>query len=269
MSAKSEYYSTGGGELHFTPITAGVYGTEVEFGQTENVTFSSEIETLTHDNTEGSVMIEDLNILKKITGKLNIDTVEISPEMLTRAYLGENNTSAVIANAITGTPELGFVTATAMDTAYPIGVKHLDVATIVVKDSTDITTYTLDDDYSLSTVNGVTSITFITGGSGGILAGDVIHITGDNSAYDDISIEGFLNSKLEGKLRFVSAPANGIAYEYTFYRVSLLVSGDFTLKSAEELAKLSFEGTMLASEIDGDGTATSKLFKIEGTKLTA
>lgn len=266
MASNSKYYNTGGGSLKFTPIVNGVLGTEEEFGQTENISFTTDVETLTHDNTETSTTYEDMSILKKVTGSLNIETLEISPEMLTRAFLGANNTSAVSANAIGTTASLGFVTATALDTAYPIGVKHLDVATIVVKDDSDITTYVLDTDYTLSTMGDTTYITFLTSG-GTIVADDVIHITADNSAYSDISIEGFINSKLEGVLTFTSDTANGVAYTYTFHRVSLLASGDYSLKSSEEFAKLTFEGTMLASElISGDGI--SKLFKIEGTELT-
>ncbi len=260
MSAQSKYYSTGGGELYFTPITEGSYGTEVDFGQTENINFASEVETLTHDNTENSVMVEDLSILKKITGTLNIETVEISPEMLTRAFLGNDNSANINAD---GT--LAEIVAVVMDTEYELELKHLTL-TSVTADTAGV--LALDDDYSLRVVNNVTYITYITGGSAGLVADETITYVSTNLAYSDIEIEGFLNSKLEGKLRFVSAPANGIAYEYTFYRVSLLASGDFMLKSSEELAKLSFEGKMLASEIDGDGSATSKLFKIEGTELT-
>ena len=265
MSAQSKYYNTGGGELFFTPITNGVLGSESAFGQTENVTFSSEIETLTHDNTEGKTIFEDMNILKKITGKIAIDTVEISPDMLSKAFLGTNNSTPIIADAITGTASLGFVTCTELDVAYDIGVKHLDVGTIVVKDDTDTTTYTLDTDYTLTTKGDVTTITAKTGGA--ITALDVVHVTADNVAYSDIRIEAFMNSKLEGKLRFVSQSANGTSYTYTFHKVSLLASGDFMLKSPEELAKLSFEGAMLASELV-TGNGESKLFKIEGSELT-
>ncbi len=261
MSAQSKYYSTGGGELFFTPISDGAYGTETAFGQTENVAFSAEVETLIHNNTENSVMVEDLSLLKKITGKISLDTVEISPEMLTKAYLGENNTSGVTAD---GT--LNDIASVVMDTEYELELKHLTLTSVTADTAGALT---LDDDYSIRVENNVTYITFITGGSAGLVADETITFVSTNLAYNDISIEGFLNSKLEGKLRFVSAPANGVAYMYTFYRVSLLASGDFNLKSAEELSKLSFEGTMLASEIDGDGSATSKLFKIEGTELTA
>lgn len=93
----------------------------------------------------------------------------------------------------------------------------------------------------------------------------MLHVTANNAAYNDISIEAFTQSKIEGQLRFVSAPANGVAYQYTFHKVSLLASG-ISLKSAEELAKLSFEGTMLASELI-TGTGESKLFKIVGVEL--
>lgn len=266
MSAQSKYYNTGGGELYFSKLVNGVLETEVAFGQTENITFSSEIETLKHDNTEGAVTVEDLSILKKVTGKLAIDTVEVSPDMLVRAFLGSNNSSAVGANVIAVDATLGYVTATLLDTAYPIGVKYLDEATIVVKDATDITTYVLNTDYSLSTTNGVTSITALTGGA--ITALAVIHVTGNNSAYSDILIEAFIDTKLEGQVRFVSKPANGVAYTYTFHKVSLLASGDFALKSAEEFATISFEGDMLASELVV-GAGQSKLFKIEGSELTA
>ena len=64
---QSKYYNTGGGSLKFTPIVDGVLGTEEDFGQTENISFSTEIETLTHDNTETCTTYEDMNILKKVT----------------------------------------------------------------------------------------------------------------------------------------------------------------------------------------------------------
>ena len=262
---QTKYYNTGGGSLKFTPIVNGVLGTEADFGQTENVAFSTEVETLKHDNTESCTTYEDMSILKKVTGTLNIETLEISPDMLTKAFLGTNNTISIVINAIATTPALGFVTATALDVAYPIGVKHLDVATIVVQDDADTVTYVLDTDYTLSTMNDVTYITFLTSG-GTITADDVLHITADNVAYNDVSIEGFTETKLEGVLVFNSCASNGISYVYTFHKVSLLASGDFALKSAEEFAKLTFEGTMLASDlITGDGL--SKLFKIEGTEL--
>ncbi len=265
--AQSKYYNTGGGVLYFTPLVDGVLGTEAEFGGTENVSFSSEIETLTHDNTEGAVTVEDLSILKKITGKLAIETVEVSPDMLIKAFLGSDESVAVIANAIAGTASLGFVTATALDTAYAIGVKHLDDATIVVKDDADTVTYVLDTDYTLSRMGDTTYITFPTSG-GTITASDVLHITADNVGYNDIRVEAFMNSKLEGQLRFVSNPANGVAYTYVFHKVSLLSSGDFMLKSSEEFSKISFEGALLASELIVENDE-SKLFVITGTELTA
>ena len=139
-------------------------------------------------------------------------------------------------------------------------------ATIVVKDDTDTTTYVLDTDYTVERMGDTTYITFPTSG-GTIVATDVLHITADNVAYSDIRIEGFMNSALEGKLRFVSNPANGVAYTYTFHKVSLTASGDFNLKSSDDFAKLSFEGDMLASELV-TAQDESKLFVITGTELT-
>ncbi len=254
---QTKYYNTGGGALKFTPIVDGVAGAQVDFGQTENVSFSTETETLTHDNTETCTTYEDMNILKKVTGKINIETLEISPEMLERAYLGTLTRAGTSAGSITAEP----VTITTLGVPYPLSVKF--VSNVIVKDDGDATTYDLNIDYTIDADKGI--ITAIDGGA--ISALDVIHVSADNSAYDDINIEGFIDSKLEGILEFESCAGNGISYTYTFHRVSLLASGDYMLKSAEEFSKLAFEGTMLASElITGDGI--SKLFKIAGSEKT-
>ena len=256
--AQTKYYNTGGGSLEFTPIVDGVLGTKEDFGQTENITFNVTAETLTHDNTETCTTYEDMNILKKVTGKLAIETLEISPEMLQRAYLG----SLARVNTASGTAVTSNVTIVALDTEYDIGVKFL--SSVIVKDATDTTTYELGVDYALDADAG--TISAISGGA--ITASDVLHVTYDNSAYDDITIQGFTESKLEGVLTFTSCAGNGVSYVYTFHRVSLLASGDYSLKSSEEFVKLAFEGTMLASELVS-GAGISKLFKIEGSEKTA
>ena len=260
--SQSKYYNTGGGELFFTPLVNGVLGTESTFGGTENVSFSSEIETLTHDNTESAVTVEDLSILKKITGKLNIESVEISPEMLGKAFLGTDYTAPVASGTAVAQAD---ITVGDFTTAYPLSVKNITLASVVVKDDTDTTTYVLDTDYTLSVSGDTTYITFL---NPTIIVTDVIHVTADNVAYSAIRVEAFMESKLEGQLRFVSDPANGVAYEYKFHKVSLLASGDFALKSADEFSKIAFEGSMLASELI-TANNESKLFVITGTELTA
>lgn len=261
--AQSKYYNTGGGTLYFTPIVDGVLGTEVDFGGTENVSFSSELEKLEHDNTEGSVVVVDKTLLKKITGTINIETIEASPVMLERAFLGDTSSSVVAANIIGTTPSLGYVTVTALGVAYPISAKHIDISTVVVQDDSDTTTYDINVDYTLSVIGDTTYVTALTTGS--ILAGDVLHVDADNASYNDVKLEAFMQSQLEGQLRFVSKPANGLAYEYLFHRVSLTASGDYSLKSADEFSKLSFEGDMLASELI-TASDESKLFVVSYTE---
>ena len=257
MSAKTKYYNTGGGELFFTPIENGVLGVEAPFGQTENVSFSSSVETITHDNTEGAVTFEDMNLLSKITGKITIDSIEISPDMLTKAFLGTRFTTAVTS----GVGTVASVSITNLDVNTYIGAKQL--SNVSVTDDGDITTYTEGVDYTLDLVNG--GITALSTGS--ILAGDVLHVTYDNAAYNDIRIEAFTESKLEGVLRFSGKSASGLNYTYTFHKVSLLASGDFALKSATEFAKISFEGSMLVSDLIS-ASGVSKLFKIEASELS-
>jgi len=258
MASQSKYYNTGGGELKFTPIVNGVLGTEEDFGQTENINFSTDMETLTHDNTESCTSYEDMNILKKVTGKLNIETIEISPIMLERAFLGAK-TSSTTASA---TDTADTVTFVALGVGYYVGVKFL--SNLVVKDDGDVTTYVLGTDYTVDVDRGI--IAAVDGGA--ITAGDTCNLTYDNAEYSDVNIEGFINSKLEGVLTFESCAANGLSYKYTFHRVSLLASGEYALKSSDEFIKLTFEGTMLASELI-TGSGVSKMFKIEASEKTA
>ena len=259
MASQSKYYNTGGGELTFTPIVDGVLGTEVDFGQTENISFATTVDTITHDNTETCTSYEDMNILKKVTGKLTIETLEISPEMLERAFLGALTRTSVSAATATA----GNVTVSAFDTALSVGAKYL--SNVVVKDATDATTYVEGTDYTLDLDRGIITV-LSTGGS--IVVSDVLHVTYDNAAYDDINIEGYIETKIEGVLIFKSCAGNGLNYTYTFHRVSLLATGDYSLKNATEFNKLSFEGTMLASELIS-GNGISKLFKIEAAEKTA
>jgi len=257
MSAKTKYYNTGGGELFFTPIENGVLGVEAPFGQTENVSFSSTVETITHDNTEGDVTFEDMNLLSKITGKITVDSIEISPEMLTKAFLGTRYVTSVSASTGVTVP----VTISNLDVNTYIGVKQ--VSNVTVSDDGDTITYVEGVDFTLDLTNGM--ITALSTGS--ILADDILHVTYDNAAYNDIRVEAFMESKLEGVLRFVGRSASGLNYTYTFHKVSLLASGDFALKSATEFAKISFEGSMLVSDLI-NATGVSKLFKIETSELS-
>ncbi len=255
--AQTKYYNTGGGVLFFAPLVDGVYGQEGEFGQTENVAFTTEQETLVHDNTESCVSYEDANILQKVTGTLNIETLEISPDMLTKAFLGTKYTTVVPAGNVSAEG----VVITDLDTSYPLTAKF--VSAVVVKDDTDTTTYVEGTDYTVNYDDG--AITALTGGA--ISAGDTVHVDFTNEGYADFRIEAFMNSKLEGRLRFTGCSASGLNYTYTFHKISLLSSGDFNLKSPTEFQKLAFEGKMLASEaVVGDGI--SKLFKIESTEKT-
>ena len=256
MAAQSKYYSTGGGELKFTPIVNGVLGTEVDFGETENVDFSTTVETIKHDNTEGAVAFEDLNILKKVTGKLLITTVEASPAMLERAMLADLDTHHV--DKATGT-KLDDYVVNGLDVAHFLGTKFM--SNVVVENSDDSTTYVEGTDYTMQYDAG--KITILS--SGGIADGDKIDITFDNAEYNDYNLEGYEKTKIEGILVFQSHAANGLSYVYTFHKVSLLASGNFSLKSDKDIAKLSFDGVILASElVTGDGV--SKLFNIKATE---
>jgi hypothetical protein len=96
----------------------------------------------------------------------DVTTTDQAPSRLYyEVYAGESGSTATVTNEA--------VTLTALDTWYALANKRQQPGTVVVKDTTLVTTYVEGDDYAIDYANG--QVRGITGG--GITAGDVVKVT--------------------------------------------------------------------------------------------
>ncbi|MFA5669924.1 MAG: hypothetical protein WC967_11815 [Balneolaceae bacterium] len=225
-----------GGALFIEPYaTDGVtLGDKIAFGTTDEITLSTEVEKVQHNDTETKESVLDGDYVVGRTVTLSFTTADISPTMLSRAYLG--STSAVTQSAAV---DVAVVTAAVIiGGRYNTGYRN--VTSVVVKDVTDATTYVEGTDYTLAKKGGY--IVILDGGS--ISATDVLHLTVNAPAGTGTLINAMQLDALQGRLTYTGEASVGDSHEYVFEKVSLNASGDVALKSGE-FTTISFEGSAL------------------------
>ena len=225
-----------GGALFIEPYaTDGVtLGAKIAFGTTDEITLSTEVEKVQHNDTETKESVLDGDYVVGRTVTLSFTTADISPTMLSRAYLG--STSAVTQSAAV---DVAVVTAAVViGGRYNTGYRN--VTSVVVKDVTDATTYVEGTDYTLAKKGGY--IVILDGGS--ISATDVLHLTVNAPAGTGTLINAMQLDALQGRLTYTGEASIGDSHEYVLEKVSLNASGDVALKSGE-FTTISFEGSAL------------------------
>lgn len=225
-----------GGALFIEPYaTDGVtLGAKIAFGTTDEITLSTEVEKVQHNDTETKESVLDGDYVVGRTVTLSFTTADISPTMLSRAYLG--STSAVTQSAAV---DVAVVTAAVViGGRYNTGYRN--VTSVVVKDVTDATTYVEGTDYTLAKKGGY--IVILDGGS--ISATDVLHLTVNAPAGTGTLINAMQLDALQGRLTYTGEASVGDSHEYVLEKVSLNASGDVALKSGE-FTTISFEGSVL------------------------
>lgn len=236
--ASTDYITTGGGKLYIQTYDNGVLNPDMAyFGITDDITLSSDTEQIEHSNTETSVQRTDKKVAKKKNASISFTTAEISPEMLALAYLG---TVSAIAQTIQ-TAVAAVITAANKGFFYDMG--YVSITTLVVKDSTDLTTYVVGVDYNYDKNTGMLEV--LAGGS--CADADDLNLTVTADAYTKKLMASLTGTQLEARLVFVSDPQSGSKYRYTFKKVNLIATGDLALKS-EDFATISFEGEALVDE---------------------
>ncbi len=245
--AATDYLQLGGGELYFAEKQAdGSFDDYKKFGMTDSISVNLSTETLEHVNTEGATPTTDMEIEKKKTIAMNVETSEISQEMVKRFFKGSTSTVTQVSGSVSGqsmTVKKGYV--------YDLG--HQKVSNVVVKDSGGSTTYVEGTDYAVDTGAGILKI--LEGGS----IGTAIQVDYDYADATYTVVEAGTETTIEGKMRFVSEPAVGIKRIWDFHKVSIVPSGDMALKSAEDWAKATFEIKVLK---DDTVTSGSQFFKV-------
>lgn len=226
-----------GGALFIEPYaTDGVtLGAKIAFGTTDEITLSTEVEKVQHNDTETKESVLDGDYVVGRTVTLSFTTADISPTMLSRAYLGSTSAvtqSAAVAVAVS-------VAAAVINGRHDTGYRN--VTSVVVKD-TIVTpnTYVEGTDYTLSKKGGY--IVILEGGS--ITAGLALALTVNAPSGTGTLINAMQLDALQGRLTYTGEASVGDSHEYVLEKVSLNASGDVALKSGE-FTTISFEGSVL------------------------
>jgi len=154
---------------------------------------------------------------------------------------GDDN---VIVSAVEGLGKWYDIYETQAPTEYPEigGTRVYRLSTVIVKDTTAVTTYDINDDYLLDLEMG--RIFIVDGGD--ISDGDALCVTFTTATLTISEIRAMLVSKIEGVLKFVSRNSNASGFgsqaEYTFHQVSVTPDGDLALLG-DELALLPMKGS--------------------------
>lgn len=224
-----------GGALFIEPYaTDGVtLGAKIAFGTTDEITLSTEVEKVQHNDTETKESVLDGDYVVSRSVSLSFTTADISPTMLSRAYLGSTSTVTQSAAVSVAVVTAAVVIGGRYDTGYR------NVTSVVVKDVTDTTTYVEGTDYTLSKKGGYI---VILGGS--ITATDVLHLTVNAPSGTGTLINAMQLDALQGRLTYTGDASVGDSHEYILEKVSLNASGDISLKSSE-VTTISFEGSAL------------------------
>jgi hypothetical protein len=152
------------------------------------------------------------------------------PTLLAAAFMG---------SAVDQTAVLGAYTAsiTGIKDKW-VSVGQYDLATCVVKDVTDTTTYVLDTDYAVNLRTGMIKVLTVA------LDTDTLHITGNVAAKTGSKITGATRPMVNVALRLDGKNfADGAAIQVTVWRAQIRAESEFDFMG-EDFPELSFTGTM-------------------------
>lgn len=226
-----------GGALFIEPYaTDGVtLGDKIAFGTTDEITLSTEVEKVQHNDTETKESVLDGDYVVGRSVSLSFTTADISPTMLSRAYLGSTSAVTQVAAVDVAVP----ITAAVINGRHDTGYRN--VTSVVVQDTeVSPTTFVEGTDYALAKKGGY--IVVLEGGS--ITAGIALTLTVNAPAGTGTLINAMQLDALQGRLTYTGEASVGDSHEYILEKVSLNAAGDVALKSGE-FTTISFEGSVL------------------------
>lgn len=220
----------------------------IYFGETHNINQTGDSEQVEIMNTEGCTQSIGASSTKSSKLSLDWETFAYSPENIARAFLG--TVGSVGQSSETATA----VTISALQTGTYRFIGYYDTTVLVVKDSTDATTYVLNTDYTFDADSGMIGI--IVGGD--ISDDDDLHLTVTANAYDGAQVEYLDNVTKTFKLRFIGCPSDGDKIQVDFYKVKVTANGSIALKG-DDYVPIPMIATCIAdtSQASGSEYATS------------
>lgn len=234
--AKKEYLQITGGEL-FLEIYAvdGSLGNKIEFGKTDELSLSSEVEKIEHYDTETCETVLDGEAVVSRTANISFTTGEVSPDMLGRAYLGD----AVTTTQAAVTDDAQTALAVIAGGRYDLG-GYRNVTSVVVKSDDDLVTYEEGKDYRFVPKAGYIVVI----GGEDIADGVDLNLTVTAPDGEIATIDAMKKDSLTARVTYSGCASVGESNEYVFEKVNLQSDGDIQLKG-KEYTTISFSGSVL------------------------
>ena len=238
----TQNYFMGGGELYIKLPNENNFR---YFGATESVSLSFSIDKIEHQNSEGAMLVTDLEVTKAVSADITIQTADLNPKVLALAFNGEY----VEETQTSGSGEEVDFAAVVAGGVYELGkVKVKNVVVKYTDSDGNEQTATENVDYSVDYEFGSVEIA-----SDGVLVGKDIKVTFDYDAVTRGYFTSLNKTSKEVALRFISKPQHGKPSKTDIFRVTLALDGDFALKSAEDIQKITLKGKVLKDTTRPEG----------------
>lgn len=224
-------FTLGRGELHFGKFRSGSQtpGGERYLGNSPELAFTAEQETLDHFNSDRGIRKKDASVVVEIGYNGNFILDDIMKENLAMFFLGEALEVTDSGGDITGEnlgvvkAGLGYQLGTSAST--PAGVRQ--VSSVVVNYGDGDTEAVEGTDYTVDLK--LARITVLEGS-----ALDGVEATVDYTVEESTRLQVISKSDtIEGSLRFIAYNARGENIDYFMPWVQLTPNGDFALKGDE------------------------------------
>jgi len=254
--AEKMNYTLGRGEAHFGQFKPGTQIPRGEryFGNTPDLGYTAEQESLDHYNSDRGVRVKDESVLLQQDYAGSLTTDHVSPDNLAIFFLGEallsTFTAAVDQSDSFEDVQQGLSYQLGTSDASPSGARKVE--SVVIKDAADPETeFTAGTDYLLDPELG----RFTIQEGGAIANGADLDVTFGIAAHSRERVIS-RSTTVEGTLRFIARNPAGKQIDYFMPWVKITPNGDFTLKG-DEWQQLPFtleilkKGSLEAIYMDG------------------
>lgn len=231
-------YALGRGKLFFAMYAAGTQtpGGQRYFGNTPELTTSSESEELEHFDSDNGVNVKDDSVTLSNTRSGSFTTDNINLDNVAMFYLGEKSSfSQVAATGLTQdiTVKRGQYFQIGRTEANPAGARH--ITTVVFTDDADAV-IAIPDNFEVDLETGRF---YVESDAPGVVDGDVITVTYNQLAYTQSRVISS-SQEIVGELYFECTNPKGLKFDYYWPYVKISPNGDFNLKSGDDWQTLPF-----------------------------
>ena len=230
---QAQNYFIGGGELY---IKLPGQNTFRYFGQTEEAKLSFKIDKVEHQNSEGAMLTPDLEVTKSVSAEITVQTSDLNPHVLALAFSGDYEETL----QESATNQSASFSAVAPGGIYELGRYKVKNVVVTYNDGSEDVAAVENVDYSVDYEFGTVEIA-----SDSVLVGKDVTVTFDNDSYTRTSFKSLNKTSQEAALRFVSKPLHGKPSKTDIFRTILSLDGDFDLKSASDIQKITLKGKVL------------------------